>query len=253
MDYEYTLEQLTKDLGIVVKSFYEDNTGSKNEASQALLDDNEVDQTLLEEDEVVQALLGENETSQALLNENEESQALLNELEASQAPLNENEAGQAQVPPMYPSTWPSNWNSTKQISLNLEPPNNTGTKKKKWALAEHICFLRGLQQYGKGKWTAISKNVVLTRTPAQVASHAQKYYKHQIDRGNKKSKRGSIYDFTIDMLVDPMNQNENHAIPSMHQLGPQNLSHEPPTHQSWPVHQSTLMNRPTVPMQIQPS
>ncbi|XP_054776579.1 uncharacterized protein LOC129285062 [Prosopis cineraria] len=242
-----------------------ESLGLMKEVSQAPVDDNEADQTLLEEDELFHALLGENETGQALLNENEDSQALLNEHEASQAHLNENETGQAQVPPMYPNTWPSNWNSTNQISLDLEPPNNTSTKKKKWDLAEHILFLNGLTTYGKGKWTAISKNVVLTRTTAQVASHAQKYYKHQIDRRNKRSKRASIYDFTTDMLVDPMNQNQNHAIPSMHQLEPQNLSREVPMHQSRPGHQfnlqapydiprhqSTPMNQPTVPMQIQP-
>ncbi|KAL2499148.1 Duplicated homeodomain-like superfamily protein [Abeliophyllum distichum] len=37
-------------------------------------------------------------------------------------------------------------------------------------------FLVGLEKYGKGNWRGISRNCVLTKSPAQVASHAQKYY-----------------------------------------------------------------------------
>ncbi|XP_054777094.1 uncharacterized protein LOC129285420 isoform X1 [Prosopis cineraria] len=272
--------------------FYAHTPLDENEASQPLVDENETRQAPLDKnahDDIVRVLntalefirkvgpalldeneegptpLDESETSQALLYENEAGEAPLDKNEANQAPLCENEVGQARVPPIHPENWPSNWNSMNQTSLNLEPPNNIGTKKRKWALAEHIRFLDGLTTYGKGKWTAISQNVVLTRTTAQVASHAQKYYEHQANRVNKKSERGSIYDFTTDMLVRPMDQNQNHAIPSMHQLEPQNLSHEVPMHQSQLVHQfnlqvpydisrhhSTPMYRPTVPMQIQP-
>ncbi|PIA59436.1 hypothetical protein AQUCO_00400370v1 [Aquilegia coerulea] len=32
-----------------------------------------------------------------------------------------------------------------------------------------------LKKYGKGDWRNISRNFVITRTPTQVASHAQKY------------------------------------------------------------------------------
>ncbi|KAK4589152.1 hypothetical protein RGQ29_019943 [Quercus rubra] len=37
-------------------------------------------------------------------------------------------------------------------------------------------FLLGLQKLGKGDWRGIACNYVISRTPTQVASHAQKYF-----------------------------------------------------------------------------
>eukprot|EP00002_Diphylleia_rotans_P032427 TRINITY_DN6807_c0_g1_i1.p1 TRINITY_DN6807_c0_g1~~TRINITY_DN6807_c0_g1_i1.p1 ORF type:complete len:226 (+),score=57.48 TRINITY_DN6807_c0_g1_i1:290-967(+) len=48
-----------------------------------------------------------------------------------------------------------------------------------WSDEEHELFLKGLEQYGRGEWTLIAKNLIKTRTPSQVASHAQKYFKRQ--------------------------------------------------------------------------
>ncbi|KAL9267619.1 Transcription factor SRM1-like protein [Drosera capensis] len=56
-------------------------------------------------------------------------------------------------------------------------------------------FLIGLEKYGKGDWRSISRNVVVTRTPTQVASHAQKYYLRQ-NSVRKERKRSSIHDIT---------------------------------------------------------
>jgi SHAQKYF class myb-like DNA-binding protein len=47
---------------------------------------------------------------------------------------------------------------------------------RKWTNEEHIQFLRGLEKFGKGNWKAISREFVTSRTPTQVASHAQKYF-----------------------------------------------------------------------------
>lgn len=57
-------------------------------------------------------------------------------------------------------------------------------------------FLFGLEKFGKGDWRSISRNVVVTRTPAQVASHAQKYFLRQ-NSVRKERKRSSIHDITI--------------------------------------------------------
>ena len=58
-----------------------------------------------------------------------------------------------------------------------------------WSDEEHKAFLEGLDFYGKGRWKSISVNFVPTRSPTQVASHAQKYYM----RIEGKTKRGSKF------------------------------------------------------------
>jgi SHAQKYF class myb-like DNA-binding protein len=62
-------------------------------------------------------------------------------------------------------------------------------------------FLLGLNKYGKGDWRNISRNFVRTRTPTQVASHAQKYY-IRLNSGNKDKRRPSIHDITTTNLPD---------------------------------------------------
>ncbi|KAK2653357.1 hypothetical protein Ddye_013213 [Dipteronia dyeriana] len=61
-----------------------------------------------------------------------------------------------------------------------------------WTEDEHQSFLTGLKMLGKGNWKGISKNYVTTRTPTQVASHAQKYFirRASID---KKNQRASVF------------------------------------------------------------
>uniref|UniRef100_A0A0D9V841 Myb-like domain-containing protein n=1 Tax=Leersia perrieri TaxID=77586 RepID=A0A0D9V841_9ORYZ len=57
-------------------------------------------------------------------------------------------------------------------------------------------FLEGLEQYGRGDWRNISRFSVRTRTPTQVASHAQKFFIRQANNGSRDSKRKSIHDIT---------------------------------------------------------
>ncbi|KAL5984595.1 hypothetical protein ACLOJK_041903 [Asimina triloba] len=52
----------------------------------------------------------------------------------------------------------------------------------------------GLSKYGKGDWRSISRNCVLTRTPTQVASHAQKCFHRLNNPAKKERRRPSIHD-----------------------------------------------------------
>ncbi|KAF9623995.1 hypothetical protein IFM89_007693 [Coptis chinensis] len=64
-----------------------------------------------------------------------------------------------------------------------------------WTEDEHRLFLLGLEKYGKGDWRSISRNFVVSRTPTQVASHAQKYF-IRLNSMNKDRRRSSIHDIT---------------------------------------------------------
>ncbi|GAQ83135.1 Myb domain protein [Klebsormidium nitens] len=67
-----------------------------------------------------------------------------------------------------------------------------------WTEEEHRLFLLGLQKLGKGDWRGISRTYVQSRTPTQVASHAQKYFIRQSNM-NKRKRRSSLFDLVTDL------------------------------------------------------
>ncbi|PIN18033.1 hypothetical protein CDL12_09289 [Handroanthus impetiginosus] len=90
-----------------------------------------------------------------------------------------------------------------------------------WSEEEHRLFLLGLQKVGKGDWRGISRNYVKTRTPTQVASHAQKYFLRR-NNHNRRRRRSSLFDITTDAVVgsaieDQMHQENLSQLPKVQQ------------------------------------
>ncbi|XP_061964626.1 transcription factor MYBS3-like [Populus nigra] len=83
--------------------------------------------------------------------------------------------------------------SVDYLSDVLLGPVQARKKGVPWTEEEHRTFLMGLEKLGKGDWRGISRNFVTTRTPTQVASHAQKYFLRQAIL-NKKKRRPSLFD-----------------------------------------------------------
>ncbi|URE05920.1 MYB family transcription factor [Musa troglodytarum] len=71
-----------------------------------------------------------------------------------------------------------------------------------WTEEEHRRFLLGLQKLGKGDWRGISRNFVVSRTPTQVASHAQKYFIRKANMTRRK-RRSSLFDIEPDEPLEP--------------------------------------------------
>lgn len=83
-------------------------------------------------------------------------------------------------------------------------PHHSGSGRERkrgvpWTEVEHKLFLLGLQKVGKGDWRGISRNFVKTRTPTQVASHAQKYFLRRTNL-NRRRRRSSLFDITTDSV-----------------------------------------------------
>ncbi|KAL4335228.1 hypothetical protein GQ457_07G031590 [Hibiscus cannabinus] len=114
---------------------------------------------------------------------------------------------------------PNGYLSDEPTAHTSANPRGAGERKKgvPWTEEEHRLFLIGLQKLGKGDWRGIARNFVVSRTPTQVASHAQKYFIRQSNVTRRK-RRSSLFDMIPnDMATDtPVVLEEQVLLPPSH-------------------------------------
>ncbi|KAL0423512.1 UNVERIFIED_CONTAM: Transcription factor DIVARICATA [Sesamum radiatum] len=98
-------------------------------------------------------------------------------------------------------------------SPSIEAKTRNGQQRRRgvpWTEEEHQLFLMGLNKYGKGDWRSISRYYVITKTPTQVASHAQKYFRRQTSSTPVDRRRPSIHD------IQTVNPTSFASVPQRH-------------------------------------
>ncbi|WJX58837.1 hypothetical protein P8452_44248 [Trifolium repens] len=126
------------------------------------------------------------------------------------------EAGNVPIPGYLASSFTfevvenQNYDGCKRRHVTVRGSDHERKKGVPWTEEEHRRFLMGLLKYGKGDWRNISRNFVVTKTPTQVASHAQKYYiRQKVSSGGKDKRRPSIHDITTVTLTETSSASEN--------------------------------------------
>ncbi|CAL0307609.1 unnamed protein product [Lupinus luteus] len=132
--------------------------------------------------------------------------------------LSEIEAGRVPIPCYITSAFTfelisnQNYEGCRKRAATIRGSDQEKKKGVPWTEEEHRRFLMGLMKYGKGDWRNIARNFVVTKTPTQVASHAQKYYIRQKDCGGKDKRRPSIHDITTVNVAETTTSDKNNPL-----------------------------------------
>ncbi|KAF7843397.1 ABC transporter G family member 36 [Senna tora] len=110
---------------------------------------------------------------------------------------------------LLPNMEPTNWLALKSDAVEQF---FQGTSCVPWTEEEHRLFLIGLKELGRGDWRGIARNFVVSRTPTQVASHAQKYFIRKSSAAQKK-RRSSLFDMVPDMGSVPPSVSGEQVLP----------------------------------------
>ncbi|KAH6777833.1 Duplicated homeodomain-like superfamily protein [Perilla frutescens var. frutescens] len=141
---------------------------------------------------------------------------VINQYRELVADVSDIEAGLVPIPAYFSSSFTLEY-LHPPFHLCRKPARAFDQERKKgvpWTQDEHRRFLLGLEKHGKGDWKNISRNFVVSKTPTQVASHAQKYYLRQVS-GGKDKRRPSIHDISIHMITGSSCQSEEATLPSL--------------------------------------
>lgn len=79
----------------------------------------------------------------------------------------------------------------KVVSMSTTMPraDGSGENTGRWTAEEHLLFLQGLEQYGKG-WKKIAC-LIKSRTVVQIRTHAQKYFQ-KVKKAKQNGEKGDI-------------------------------------------------------------
>jgi SHAQKYF class myb-like DNA-binding protein len=89
---------------------------------------------------------------------------------------------------------------------------NTGKRSAtvRWTRGEHEQFLEGLERFGVGQWCSIARHCVPSRSPAQVASHHQKFAIRS-NLPQERRHKASLLDLTTPKVQSLIAQRANDA------------------------------------------